>query len=188
MSPSQDVAPLRLPTESFYGLLTNPPGYYGIVPYGGTTAVTLRGCPAFLTAAQNMFSSFGGESQHPDGRGGFRRESREPVFYKGDEPGTVYFCMPSARVKTAVRLYLYGQLWEAKGIRQDVLDADGDYADTVCSNEEALMEEAAQLAESFCAHEMPSDYAALPERGRAAVQDTEYQVVWPQHESDDGEA
>lgn len=175
--------------EAYLGLLTDPPGRYGRVPYGACIAVTLRGSPAFLRRAENLFSSFGAESFHPTKRGGLRREVREPVFRVGDDPDTEFFCMPEGRIKVALRLYLYGQLYRRKGQIHVVLDADGDYVDLVCANDADLMEEAARLAESFWVYEMTPDYAVMADRSHPeSYEAREYRVYEPEVDDEDAVA
>jgi hypothetical protein len=181
---------IRPEPAAYHGLLTDPVGRYGRVPYGACVAVTLRGCPTFLRRAENLFSSYGGDSYHPDGRGGWRREMREPVFHDGDDPGTRFFCLPEGRVKAALRIWLYGQLCRTKAIRDYIRDAEGDVLETIYLNETALMVEAAQLAESFWAYEMRPDYAVLADRclPESHHQVLEYAVLQPQCVDDNDEA
>ena len=42
--------------DPYYGLLSNPPGTYGRATYGASTVFTLRGSPAFLAKAQNLYT------------------------------------------------------------------------------------------------------------------------------------
>lgn len=147
--------------SAYYGLLTNPPGRYGLVPFGKTMAVTLRGEPLFIRRASNLFCSFGGESWHSNGRGGVRRESREPAIYPGEIPDSAFFCMPENRIKTALRLYLYTQMYAAAP-KRIIRDADGDIVDIECAETtENLDHRAEQLAAAFIAYEMEADYAVI---------------------------
>ncbi len=145
------------PGDAYYGLLTNPPGLYGLVDNGRTQAVTLTGSPQFRERAFNLFSSFGGESRRKSWV-----ESRPPILRWSDRPDTAWFCMPRARIVTALTLFLYGQIWTVKAVRTNVVDEEGDLVEITCSNEDALMVEAAELANTFVANEMPTDYAAIP--------------------------
>lgn len=144
-------------TDPYYGLLIDPKGYYGLTSYGNTHAVTLTGSPLFQERGYNLFTSFGGETA-----GENELESRVPPLHNSIRPDTVWFCMPKARVLMAIQLYFYTKLWTAKGECQDVRDEEGDFIETVCSNEDALMAEASELAAQFVALEMTPDSAALP--------------------------
>jgi len=159
------VAPLvnPPPPEAYYGLLTDPPGEYGRCIHGSCKAITLRGSPEFIERASNLFSSFGGESQYPTLQGEWRRQAREPLFHAGRHLNTAYFCMPVERAKTAVRLYLFAQLYKAKAVRQSILDEEGDSVGHICLNETDLEVEAAVLTETFWHHEVGPDYGVIPD-------------------------
>lgn len=164
------VAPTAI-APAFYGLLDNPPGQYGFTPYGNTHAVSLTGSPAFRERAFNLFASFGGGTSEAD-----ENESRLPTLHTSERLNTAWFCMPPERVLAALRLYLFGQLWQYKGQTVDILDEDGDRTDCTCLNEDALMAEATELATLFMATEMPRDWAAFPDNGAARVS-TEHGVA-----------
>lgn len=150
---------------AYYGLLTDPVGRYGLIPYGGTHAVTLRGQPAFIERATNLFCSFGGDSWHPDGKGGVRRESREPTVRNGVVPNTAFLCLPKVRVQTVLRTYLYCQIARLKGARAVTRDEDGEIVswEEGYRNEAELEAEAEELAVAFMAFEMEADYGVVGE-------------------------
>lgn len=157
--------------DPYYGLLTNPPGQYGRIKSGHTAAVTLTGSPEFRARAYDLFASFGGEVKRAEWT-----ESRLPIIRKADRPDTDWFYLPLPRIEGAVRLYLYGQLWRAKGVKRVVLDEEGDYVETVCDNEDALWEEAGALAARFVAEEMVSDWGAIPDDDWVTLPHTEFSL------------
>lgn len=146
--------------DSYYGLLTNPPGVYGKTAYGSSTAITLRGSQLFRDKAYNLFASFGSEClRYNQRKDTFRSETREPSRRQGDEPNSEFFCMPPYRVKNALRLYFYGQICAARALVQVILDKrDREVLDTMYINEAEMMEEATRLAESFYWYEILPDY------------------------------
>lgn len=174
---------------AYYGLLTDPVGRYGLIPYGGTHAVTLRGQPAFIERACNLFCSFGGDSWHPDGRGGMRRESREPTVRNGVVPNTAFLCLPKPRVQLALQTYLYCQIARLKGARAVVRDEEGEVVSWEDSyrNEAELAAEAAGLATAFVAFEMEADYGVVGEYRAVDPRPycAEYRAFEPSHEDDD---
>jgi hypothetical protein len=136
-------------TTDFFGLF-NPPGRYGkVINYGRTTAVTLTGSPEFRAKGYNLFASFGSTDS-----------TDLPVIRKADRPDTDWFCLPLARIESAVRLYLYGQLRQAAP-KREIRDEEGDLLEIVCDTEPALWEEASTLAAWFV-QEMPADWDAIP--------------------------
>lgn len=158
-----EPSPERLPQESYYGLLTTPPGTYGKVAYGTTTAFILRGSDDFRQKAYNLFATFGSECIRMNAKTGkSRSETREPALRPGDDANTQFFCMPLERAKSALRLYFYGQIYKHKAMVQAIVDdEDGSFLTSFCTNEDEMMREAAWLAESFVHHEMLPDYRAV---------------------------
>ncbi len=154
--------------SNYYGLF-DPIGQYGLVDYAATQAVTLTGSKLFRDRAFNLFASFGGESN----RGGWV-ENRPPVLRASDRPDTQWFCLPRARIHTALRLFLYGQLYPIKGLIQPVLDEEGDQIDSICTNEDALMEESSNLATQFMTEQMVWDYSAIPQPNWVPISRFEY--------------
>lgn len=146
------------PSDHYYGLLTNPPGEYGLATYGNTQAVILVGSPEFRERGYNLFASMGGEVKHLE-----YVESRLPILRPSDRLNTSWFCLPFARIEGALRLYFYGQLYGAKGVKRDLVDEEGDFMESVCDNEETLWEEAAQLACDFIVQHMRGQPGAIPE-------------------------
>lgn len=159
IEPSQE----RLDVESYYELLTNPPGTFGKVAYGTTTAFILRGSDEFRRKAYNLFATFGSECIRINTKTGARRsETREPALRPGDDANTQFFCLPLERAKSALRLYFYNQIYRHKAMVQVTLDQeDGSFLGSSCINEDEMMREAMYLAESFVHHEMLSDYKAV---------------------------
>ena len=141
-------------TDPFHELLCNPPGEYRLTPYGRTHAVILRGDAPFRERGYNLFASMGGEARHE-----VRFETPLPPLHTTDRADTVWFCLPADRVKLALRLWLYAQLWKA-GAR-DVFDAEGDYLDTVCPDEAALWDQTEQPAMDFIVTHMPPDWRVV---------------------------
>jgi hypothetical protein len=154
--------PVKLPITAFYGLLTDPVGAYGKAQYGASTAFTLRGDAEFLRKAQNLFDSFGGETENgpPDDR---RLEYRPISFRRGNDTNCLFFCMPPARYLKALTLYFRGQLVHYKGVWKVHRDKDGEYLGQDLLNEPQLEGEAESLAQSFYHHEISLDYRAIPE-------------------------
>ncbi len=131
--------------DLFSSLLLDPPGSY------------------FRQRGYNLFTSFGGESKRNE-----RYETPLPVLHYTDEVDMVYFGMPAERVRVALSLYLYAQLWRAN--TRDLVDSEGDYLDTVCDCEAALWDQAEQAACDFIVMHMPPNWSVLPEYGvKAAV-------------------
>lgn len=180
----------RFAADAYCGLLSESTNFYGRALYGASTAIVLRGDPAFISRTYNLFSSFGGDSYRRCVDGTLRRESCEPSLCEGTIPNSAYFCMSPARAKTALRLYFYGQLWGSpKARKRDTLNEHGDFAGVECDNEDELMELARVLAESFWEHEMRLDYAVLPSYAGSdfgAYRDriTEYSMGFVSHGSD----
>lgn len=146
---------------AYYGLLTNPPGRYSMVPHKDTTAVTFRGSESFIATASTLFCSFGGEVKRITKQGTSRFERREPVVHRGMAPDTAYLYMPKHRIEMVLRSYLYGQLCATKAQRHLVRDDEGDIIEIEYLNEEALAQEATQLALAFMAFEMEGDYGVV---------------------------
>ncbi len=147
-------------------LLTQPPGTYALSRYGQTHAVVLTGCPTFHSRGYNLFLNGGGESKRDA-----RAETPLPPLRLTDDPRVVWFCLPEARVQLALRLWCYGQLYRLNA--RDVIDAEGDFVETVVDDETALMAEAEQLALDFVAWHMRPDYSALPSY--------EFDPIWVEH-------
>lgn len=173
--------PPKLPPEAFLGLLTSPEGSYGRAHHGSSIAFTLRGSETFLERAQNLFDSFGGETENGplDQR---RLEYRPVTFRQGNE--CLYFCMPPERYERAVRTFLYGQLVKAKAVWELIVDdsdpEDPITTDRVLLNEGDLEMEAAALASSFMAHEVNPDYRGIPDyapRNVAYMQEHSYYIA-----------
>ncbi len=143
------------PNDPYFGLLTNPPGRYGLVDYGETKAVILTGDAIFRERAFNLFASFGSEVKNGD-----VVETRIPTLRTSDRVNTVWFCMPVARIEEALRYYFYGHLWRAKC--RHVVDQDGDFTEAVCDTEPAAWEEACQLACDFIVQHMGFESGAIP--------------------------
>jgi hypothetical protein len=158
-------------SDPYYGLLSNPPGQYGRVKSGHTAAVTLTGSPEFRTRAYNLFASFGGETRRVEWV-----ESRLPIVRKADRPDTDWFYLPLPRIEGALRLYFYGQLWQAKGVKRVVVDEDGDYVETICDNEAELWDEAGTMAARFVTEEMRSDWDAIPDDDWVTLPNTEFSL------------
>ena len=177
----QPYSPAPAP-ESYFGLLTDPVGQYGRAAYGSTTAFTLRGSPLFISRAYNLFASFGGESfRRERGDKGTRTETREPILRRGEEPNSMFFCMPPHRIRNALRLYFYAQLYKRRALVQVVIDSDGDFADSICVNEEEIMCEASRLAESFYYYEILPDHRTIGSwTNNSSDQPTLEHVVWTQ--------
>lgn len=157
------VLPISPPPDSlaYHGLLTNPPGKYGRAAYGNAMAYTLRGEPAFARKAENLFGSFGGESLR--GEDGYHYAT-SLVLRPGTASNVWFFCMPMHRVKSSIRVYLYGQLCRsARADWVDLLDDEGDFVETTLINGHQLMHEASCLAESFYLYEIKTDYSAIPD-------------------------
>lgn len=184
-----DPLDVRPPIAAYHGLLTDPAGRYGLIPYGGTHAVTLRGEPAFIRRATNLFCSFGGDSWHPDGKGGMRRESREPTVRNGAVPNTAFLCLPLPRIRTVLQTYLYCQIARLKGMRDVVRDDEGDVVawEESYRNEVEMEHEAEQLAAAFMSFEMEADYGVVGEYRAVDPRPycAEYTVWEPRHEDDD---
>ncbi len=147
--------------DAYYGLLTNPVGTYGRASYGTGIAYTLRGDLEFVRKAENLFGSFGGESI----RGELAYHYTTSLSLRsGAQSNSWFFCMPTHRVKTALRVYLYGQLCLSKHAHWvDTHDEEGDFVETSLMNEPELTHLASRLAESFCLHEILPDYGAIPD-------------------------
>lgn len=157
--PSDSTQPQPFDPSLFFGLFDtsgdadHPTPSYGRAQYGDSTAITLRGGPAFLDRARNFLSSFA-ES---------RRGIKELFLRPGAVPNSAFVCMAPERFRAALRLYFFTQLWrsdEAK--RVQVTDSEGDFIETICLNEEKLSERAAQLAQLFWDTAMIIDYGVLP--------------------------
>lgn len=161
--PESSVTPST--PDLYYGLLSNPPGQYGRATHGASTAFTLRGSHEFLTKAQNLFDSFGGEIENGplDGSRPRYQERREVIFRAGNNRDSLYFCMAPERARRVLTTYLYAQLVHAKGQWRDRVDDEGDFIERECLNEGALETEAQELATSFYEHEIGLDYRAIPE-------------------------
>ena len=101
-------------TDAYFGLLTNPPGFYGLTSYGSTHAITLTGCPEFRRRAYNLFTSFDGGAIRSD-----MAESRLPELHASERPDTVWFCLPKHRVRAALALFFYCQLWSGGKVAQE---------------------------------------------------------------------
>ncbi len=142
--------------DLFDALLTNPPGRYGLMPYGNTYAVILTGCPLFWEKGYALFISFGGEQAQY-----IHVESPLPPLHRTDRAHTAWFCLPAERVRLALALYLYGQL--VRRNTRDIIDEEGDFVEVVCDNEVALWEEAQQLAADFIVNHLRPDHSAIPD-------------------------
>ncbi len=152
-------------TDPFHTLLNDPPGTYGLTPNGNTSAVTLRGDARFRELGYNLFTSYGGETLS-----GARCERPLPPIHLTEDKDVVWFCLPASRVRVALTLYLYGQLYQTQGVRRSVIDDEGDLVEVVCDNEDALYEQAGQLACDFVVNHMHPDYATVdPEDQRSKV-------------------
>ena len=143
------------PHDLFTPLLEN--GYYGLSRFGQTHAVILTGDRAFRTKGYNLFASFGGESAREG-----EVETPVPPIHYSDRPNTIWFCLPDTRVRSALTLYFFGQLYQTQGVRTSVIDDQGDFVEMKCENEEALYEQAGQLACDFIVNHMRPDWRALP--------------------------
>ncbi len=139
----------------FTTLFTQPPGRYGLSAFGQTHAVILTGCPLFHELGYNLFLNGGGEAKRS-----LYAETPLPPLHKTDDARVVWFCLPEARVKLALRLYFYAQLVRAD--TTDILDADGDFTEVACLNEARHWEDAEQLACDFMVSHMRPNSGALP--------------------------
>lgn len=146
---------MRLTMDPLNALLNEPPGSYSLTPYGNTYAVILTGDAAFRERAYNLFVSRGGEAKRIT-----HQETPLPTLHTTDRANVVWFCLPATRVKLALRLFAYAVLWHANA--RDVIDAEGDYLDTVCDTEAALWDQTEQMAIDFIVTHMPPNYAAIP--------------------------
>ncbi len=149
--------------DLFSSLLLDPPGSYSLTPYGASSLVVLKGSPLFIQRGYDLFISMGGESKRNE-----RYETPLPGLHYTDEVDTVYFGLPAPRIRIALALYFYAQLWRAN--TRDLVDDEGDYLDTVCDCEAALWDQAEQAACDFIVCHMPPNWRVLPEYGvKAAV-------------------
>ncbi len=146
----------------FHSLLNDPPGLYFLTPGEGSSIIVLRGSPLFRQRGYDLFISFGGESKRNE-----RYETPLPRLHYTDEADTVYFRLPAPRVRVALALYFYAQLWRAN--TRDLVDSEGDYLDTVCDCEAALWDQAEQAACDFIVMHMPPNWRVLPEYGVKAT-------------------
>ncbi len=172
-----------MPTHNdlFHTLLFNPPGRYGLSTYGQTHAVILTGSPEFLSKGYALFVSFGGEAPREH-----EEESPLPPIHRAeDRIDGIWFCLPHKRIELALALYFYGQLYRHH--TRDIIDAEGDFVEAVCDNEDALWVEAQQLACDFMVNHMLPDSAALPTYEHQHIAPEEHGVghSGPAHTSDD---
>lgn len=177
------VAPLEVRPEkaAYYGLLDTEGGHYGRAIQGGSIAWTFRGSDAFVRRAYNLLVSFGWSGTVRRGKRHFlvkgsplSEDISGPTLHRGNHPNTWYMVMKPHCVHNALRRYLYGQLYmdPSKARKVTVFGPDMDDpmcgAETVCLNEEALMEEASRLATSFMAYEVEDAYGIVEDHHKGA--------------------
>ena len=130
--------------DPFFGLLNNPPGRWGLIAYGLDKALILQRPKTFLTKALNFLHSYAG------GRMNGPTSKLVPVQIKEqDETGAMMIPMSEGRLKRALTVWFYGQLYPYRAQTEDVLDEEGDVVDTNLLNEPDIMDEAERLTSSF---------------------------------------
>lgn len=132
--------------DPFYGLLTSPPGQWGLVWYGSDKGLVMRGDEVFLTRSLNLLSSYcsGGAAGRGHLHPGLLVKDR-------DQSGAIMVPVSEERLKGGLTLWFYGQLYPSRRLLTEVLDEDGDVVESSCTNEEAMLREATNLAAAFYA-------------------------------------
>ena len=165
--------------DPYYGLLSNPSGRWHLVSHGREKAVVLQGSEDFIRRNTNMMASFGGGHITAAHRN-VKIESR-PLF-----ANTVIVPITEERLITALRLYFYGQIYNIKANRKDIVDEEGDLVEIHVLNVPAMMKEARELAERFYQTAMKDEIAgSIAEAGSSPVH--EYSFVSTSGSGDDGD-
>lgn len=149
-------------TDPFFGLLTDPPGEWGLISYGGERALILKGDDQFKAKALNLLYSFYGCGVHQYGRhhdyidSDWAEQCRP--FTQGlhikerDAHGNLMIPVVTSRLLNALKLWFYGRLCPHRAVYRQVLDEEGDLVEIEGpTNEASLLKEAASLALAFVA-------------------------------------
>lgn len=159
---------LSLPPDPFFGLTTEPPGEWRVVPHGPDLALLLKGDDPFLDRAIVMLSTF---DQPAPGH----RLRYERVF-----EGVIRVFTSEARMIALLKRFFYCQVYRVKAMTEPILDDDGDVVDTNLLNEADLVAETDRLASAFyttllrdgLSCRVDSDYSRCFEEYRVASFDT----------------
>lgn len=161
---------LSLPPDAFFGLTTNPPGEWRIVPHGPQLALLLKGDDAFLDKAIVMLSTF---DQPAPGH----RLRYERLF-----EGVIRVFTTETRMISLLKRFFYCQVYRVKAMTEPVLGEDGEVVDTELLNEADLNAETDRVANAFYSTllrdglscHLDNDYRASMEEYRVAPFDTAY--------------
>ena len=134
--------------DPFFGLLTDPPGNWGLVAHGLDKTLVLQGTEAFLTKALNFLHSYATGRLEDDPKS----RDIELRFAPPDEANRVLVTISEARLRRALRLWFYGQLFHLRADTRPVVDEEGDVVDYVLTNDAAIETEAGSLTEAFVSH------------------------------------
>jgi hypothetical protein len=133
------------PDDPYFGLLSNPPGKWGMVAHGLDKTLVLQGDWPFLDKALNFLRSYATGRMEDDPRS----KDIELTVTSPDEAKRVMVTISLARLTRALRLWFYGQLFPTRANMKPVLDEEGEVVDYLLTNDKAIETEAASLAQSF---------------------------------------
>lgn len=144
--------------DPYYGLLTSPPGEWGIIAYGSAQMLIIKGSSEFRERSLNLLTSYiGGVKQRrgwmPDDTGSTGLSITEDVNH-------VMVPLSKGRLIKALTLWFYGRIYPKRcelvavygELTEDDLEAEEQIpVEWTLLNEEAMTTEAATLAESLYA-------------------------------------
>lgn len=151
--------------DRFHGLLTNPPGEWGLLAYSNDHALILKGSDLFKERALNLLCSFvggfrnqfgdeviDGSIEHQAVAGCINNRARTLHIKEKDMDGTLMIPISSRKLCEGLKLWFYGQIFQQRAEIREILDNEGDVRDIHVLNHKDMLREAGDLTQSFYAH------------------------------------